>query len=268
MALVVCPSCGKDISDKAKKCPHCGYEKEEEKKIIICDECGGNILEGEKYCPECGCPVSESIGEDIKPQKVEVTNLQVNKKSMKKVILMCIALLAIIGIVLGISKISKENAAVKAKEEYQSNLTMVTLSMLSGAADAEEAGNLIKKVWYNTIYEEYDTETDQYTRDRYGFNDDFNDSLQNLFSDASFQSKISNIESNRESVKSIMKTLQNPPEEYQDAYNTLKDYYDAYLELTEMAINPTGSLQTYSSSFSDADAELIKQYEAMQLYIE
>ena len=26
MALILCPNCGKKISDKAKKCPKCGYE--------------------------------------------------------------------------------------------------------------------------------------------------------------------------------------------------------------------------------------------------
>lgn len=26
MALIKCPECGKDISDKAKSCPNCGYE--------------------------------------------------------------------------------------------------------------------------------------------------------------------------------------------------------------------------------------------------
>ena len=25
MALIKCPECGKEISDKAKKCPNCGY---------------------------------------------------------------------------------------------------------------------------------------------------------------------------------------------------------------------------------------------------
>ena len=26
MALIKCPECGKEISDKAKACPECGYE--------------------------------------------------------------------------------------------------------------------------------------------------------------------------------------------------------------------------------------------------
>ena len=35
MALIECPECKKEISDKAKECPHCGYpivKKEEKKK--------------------------------------------------------------------------------------------------------------------------------------------------------------------------------------------------------------------------------------------
>lgn len=39
----------------------------------------------------------------------------------------------------------------------------VSYTMLDGAAKAENAGNLIKSVWYNAIYEERDTETDKYT---------------------------------------------------------------------------------------------------------
>ena len=32
MTLIKCPNCGQDISDKAEKCPHCGWEKKREKK--------------------------------------------------------------------------------------------------------------------------------------------------------------------------------------------------------------------------------------------
>lgn len=33
MALINCPECGKEISDKANSCPNCGYKKEREVKI-------------------------------------------------------------------------------------------------------------------------------------------------------------------------------------------------------------------------------------------
>lgn len=36
MALIKCPECGKEISDKAKACPNCGFctEYEKESKVI------------------------------------------------------------------------------------------------------------------------------------------------------------------------------------------------------------------------------------------
>lgn len=62
--------------------------------------------------------------------------------------------------------------------------------------------------------------------------------------------------------------MQNPSEGYEEAYDTLKDYYDAYLDITGLVINSQGNLQTFSSNFQEADSELVKQYEAMQMYLE
>ena len=47
MALIVCPGCGKEISDKATVCPKCGHviEKEEQPKLIVCEECGSEFDE-------------------------------------------------------------------------------------------------------------------------------------------------------------------------------------------------------------------------------
>ena len=35
MALIKCPECGKEISDKAKACPECGYKMNKSKKKFI-----------------------------------------------------------------------------------------------------------------------------------------------------------------------------------------------------------------------------------------
>lgn len=37
MAIIKCPECGKDVSDKARNCPHCG-----------------NPIDTKVYCPKCG----------------------------------------------------------------------------------------------------------------------------------------------------------------------------------------------------------------------
>ena len=35
MALIKCPECGKEISDKAKACPECGYKMKKSKKKFL-----------------------------------------------------------------------------------------------------------------------------------------------------------------------------------------------------------------------------------------
>ncbi len=60
MAIINCSECGNQISDKAKKCIHCGKVFEEdmtELNEIICKECGNAIPESLTECPNCGCPV-------------------------------------------------------------------------------------------------------------------------------------------------------------------------------------------------------------------
>ena len=61
-------------------------------------------------------------------------------------------------------------------------------------------------------------------------------------------------------------TAKNPPEEYKSAYQSLAECYDAYLIFTNLAINPTYSLNTFSEDFSDADSEFIHCYHLMEFY--
>lgn len=126
--------------------------------------------------------------------------------------------------------------------------------------------NLPKKVWYNAIYKERDDATDKYTRPKGYFASNFNDALGNLFSDTSF--RISSIEDNQKTVSSLMKELKNPPEEYKDAYEAITELYDAYISLTNLATDPSGSLQTFSTNFNNTDSETLNCYNAMKLYLE
>lgn len=56
MALVKCPECGNEISDKANFCVHCNCQlnKQKKKDVKICPECNGNIDKDSKMCPNCG----------------------------------------------------------------------------------------------------------------------------------------------------------------------------------------------------------------------
>ena len=46
MAMTICPNCSEQISDKAKKCVHCG--------TVL-------VLQEKKYCPDCGVELEEEM---------------------------------------------------------------------------------------------------------------------------------------------------------------------------------------------------------------
>lgn len=61
MALINCPECNKEISDKAKSCPNCGFPIQEQIiksksssiKVNICPKCG-EIWGNYEKCQHCG----------------------------------------------------------------------------------------------------------------------------------------------------------------------------------------------------------------------
>ncbi len=109
MAMVECPRCGAMVSDKAKKCVHCGEVLiPEEKKY--CMECGAELIEGMSECPNCGCPVEEQLNAQLneKPQKVEVTGVKVTRK-IKIIIGIAIAVLILGGVtIFGVTQYQKK----------------------------------------------------------------------------------------------------------------------------------------------------------------
>ncbi len=59
MALIRCPECGREISDTAINCPHCGYSFE---KMKFCKFCGEKIPADSEICTKCGRRVENSNG--------------------------------------------------------------------------------------------------------------------------------------------------------------------------------------------------------------
>ncbi len=62
MAIIKCPNCGQDISDKSKKCVHCGQKVTKE---VLCPECGEKISEKLNHCPKCGYKFQKKINKKI-----------------------------------------------------------------------------------------------------------------------------------------------------------------------------------------------------------
>ncbi len=79
---------------------------------------------------------------------------------------------------------------------------------------------------------------------------------------------LTEIMENQKTVNTIVGQLRNPPEEYKSAYKALAECYDTYLIFTNLAVYPTGSLNSFSEDFDAADTEFIHCYHLMEFYLQ
>ncbi len=270
MAMINCPECGQVISDKAKKCIHCGKVFVEEgivKDKIKCNECGTILLPTDEICSNCGCPVENKITEkEIKIQQVDVATINMQKKTKRIIQGVIIALIICVAGGVGYKLYSDSKAQKEYQESYNTyiyDLEKAQFLMISGGSDAESLCNLTLQVWGNAIYENSDEETDKYTRPNGYFVSDFNTALENLYANSDTQDTISYIQSNQASVKEVIKKLQNPPEGLNKCYDTVTVLYEAYKTLTDLAINPTGSYNSVSTDKNDTVSDFLSAYDKL-----
>lgn len=218
--------------------------------LIFCPECGKEISDTADRCINCGFAISNKFG----------SNRDNVKKKKKLPILIVIIAILLVGSFFGVKQYKSYT--------YQQNLNTVCYEIILSGAKAEECGNLVHDVWYNTIFEESDESTDKYTKSNGSFNDDFNDSIEALYSDDDFADKIQEIKSEQETVLNLMKKLKNPTSDYANAYEYLNELYEEYINFTNMAINPKGNLQSFTDDFNMLDESFTGKYKKMKMFIE
>ena len=59
MAIIKCPECGHQISDKAETCPACGVKIKD--NIVRCPHCGNVYLKDQTICPSCHMSPNASV---------------------------------------------------------------------------------------------------------------------------------------------------------------------------------------------------------------
>ncbi len=87
MAIIKCPECGHQISDKAPTCPNCGVEIAG--KVRKCANCGNVYFNDEEMCPICHAPNPSRIsGQDqmqtVPPPIPTTTQYQITKQPKTK----------------------------------------------------------------------------------------------------------------------------------------------------------------------------------------
>lgn len=252
MGLIKCPHCGGVVSDKAAACPHCSFiiSKQSSTKLVSCDDCGNEYDITLTSCPECGCP---NLINNVKTKN--------NKRTSILFLAILIIVLILGGLGLGILKAAEKN-------EYYINMVTIVDKMSNGVPETETAGILIMRVWHNSIYRKQNSETDKFTMNNGKFVDEFNTALANLFADEEFRKSISEINKNKSEATALMKKLQNPPKEYEEAYSALNSCYSNYLKMINLVITANGSYNTFSNDFNTYDTALLDSFDKMQLYLQ
>ena len=183
------------------------------------------------------------------------------RHSAGKIVLAVVAVTALAAMCIFAVKDAQQRKAAA----YQGELVQLAERIQEYAVDAYEVAAAEESVWRNSIYQERDASTDPYTMEDGVFLEDFNDALGKLYGDSDFQSKGAFIDSNRKSVAEGMSRLKDAPEGYEDAYQALKAYYDAYIRLTNLALNNVG--YTYEE-FNRELGELVRELNTCYLTID
>lgn len=152
-------------------------------------------------------------------------------------------------------------------KEYKENLVLAQTTMLNSGAEAEKICNNIKAIWHDAIFKEYNADTIAYTQTELGSWVDFNKALSEYTKTDEYTSACSKIDKENIEVTRLMKELKDTPKKYEDAYGILKSMYEEYGNLINL-VDPTGSLNEFSSDFSDSDSAFIKYYKKLNVELD
>lgn len=79
MALIKCPECGKEVSDKALACIHCGFPLHENNTNNFCPYCGKSNVINAVFCGYCGENISTpTISNTSEITKTEIPTTEVD----------------------------------------------------------------------------------------------------------------------------------------------------------------------------------------------
>ena len=129
MALINCPECGKEVSDKATNCPNCGYPLEDMDFVK------------EEVAEE---KASEVVGDDISKEDVEEKIVKEKKPISKKVIVGIIGGLVAVSLT-GYFTTSNIRAYSKGKELYSQNKYKEAIEIFSDLSDYKDSKKLLEK---------------------------------------------------------------------------------------------------------------------------
>lgn len=145
MAMIKCLECGQEISDKAKKCVHCGKILIEDKPATkICSDCSKENPIDATECIHCGCPFEEVV---VETPSVQTAQVEKPKRNMKKIIIPIVAAVVVGLIVYNVKVIKPKNTyneAMTLLEKGKYNDADDLLKTIEGYKDVDEIREQVK----------------------------------------------------------------------------------------------------------------------------
>lgn len=137
--------------------------------------------------------------------------------------------------------------------------------MLIIASKAEDNANMIQKIWKNTIWETSDPETDEYTKTKGKFNDDFNDSLTAYFESPGYILDAETLKGHRTDFLKRIRELSDYPDDCRYLYDELKSLQENVSEYCQQTvISPSGTFNSYSAKKTEIADLVLKHYANFQ----
>lgn len=244
MALIKCPECGREVSDKAPACPHCGY------------------------------PFSSTVEKDdaqTQDKETIVEEKSIKKKKKNRIVRIIIVLCIIVGGIGGGLYYNKIQTKIKEDKKYNTyvdNLTNFGFIAESGEILSCDLLDKITKVWYNSIYKEDSYFTDKYTKDGSGnFWDDFNTSLMMYMFSDSYKADESDIKDCKKKVEELYKKLKDAPNGFEKAVDKAAAVQAAYSSLVDFSLDVEGNYTSVSEDARNKKEEFEKAYTDFKLSI-
>ena len=175
MALIKCPKCGKDFSDRAQACPHCGISQEEVARLIAEKE-AAEAAERERLR-------QERLLEEAKEARIRAEKRAewwaANKRKVG------IAILILIGIIVSIVAVKKISDAIAAKHAVTEAYEMIEQGKeLVSTYHFDEAKDLYDQAYRMTMDKEVrntiQEQNDELAKARQTAESEYNNALRRL----------------------------------------------------------------------------------------
>lgn len=246
----VCSNCGTPLGDGQDFCPKCGTRKELQTKNI-CSNCGAELADGQEFCGKCGTKVGVKINIETNAA-INQFNANVQKKKKKSKVLPIV--LAIVFAIVAIGgyftyTIIQEKNLAEAVEQYKEDANTFYIKVLASGSTMEDIGNEIKTSWRAYV------NRSRYNGLRYYSVDSAIEAAQTYkYSD------ISTVKTSNSTIETLYKDLLVIPDkddqELLEIKEAVKEAYDAYKDMYDCVITPSGNYNSWTSEFSSVDSEL------------